>query len=101
MPTEPDDKQPETDGQPASNSEPFRGVRRFVENNDVAGLMAELDKVPTDTKEAILNKLSISDGKGGRIELDRNNMVPMPNDIRRRAEEEIKKMQRKEQGDAT
>lgn len=93
MPTEPDDKQQKADDQLASNPEPFKGVRRFVENNDVAGLMAELEKVPTDTAEAILNKLSISDGKGGRIELDGNQMVPMPENIRKQAEEQLKKKQ--------
>ena len=45
----------------------FSGVRKYVENNDIAGLMKELDNVDTETKEAIFNKLSISDGNGGRI----------------------------------
>ncbi|MCA9339798.1 MAG: hypothetical protein KDA17_02705 [Candidatus Saccharibacteria bacterium] len=63
--------------------------------------MAELEKVPTDTKEAILNKLSISDGKGGRIELDRSGTVPMPDDIRKRALEQIEKKRQSEQRDNT
>lgn len=96
MPTEPDDKQPESDDQ-----QPFKGVRQYVENNDIAGLMRELDKVPTDTKEAILNKLSMSDGKGGRIELDHNSMIPMPESIRKQAEEQLKNKQQSEQEDTT
>jgi hypothetical protein len=94
MPTEPDDKQ-------STDAEPFKGVRQYVENNDVAGLMRELDKVPTDTKEAILNKLSISDGNGGRIELDGNQMILMPEPIRKQAEEQLKKKHQSEQGDAS
>ena len=61
------------------------------ENNDVAGLMAELEKVPTDTAEAILNKLSMSDGKGGRIELDGNNVIPLPAEILKQAQEQLKR----------
>lgn len=101
MPTEPDDAQPKADDQPDASSEPFSGVGKFVENNDVAGLMAELDKVPTDTKEAILNKLSISDGNGGRIELDGHQMVPMPGAMRKQVEQELKKHRKLERGDGT
>jgi hypothetical protein len=93
MPTEPDDKQ-------SSNTEPFKGVRQYVENNDVAGLMRELEKVPTETKEAILNRLSISDGNGGRIELD-NNQIPMPEDMRKQVMKQLEKMQSQDQGDTT
>lgn len=101
MPTEPDEKKPKADNQPASNPEPFKGIRQFVENNDVAGLMAELDKVPIDTKEAILNKQSISDGNGGRVELDGHQMVPMPEAIREQLKQELEKQRRLEQGDTT
>ena len=75
------------------DTEPFKGVRKYVKNNDIAGLMHELDKVPTDTKEAILNKLSISDSNGGRIELDRNGIIPMPENIHKQAQEQLKKLQ--------
>jgi hypothetical protein len=76
-------------------------VRQYAENNDAAGLMRELEKVPIETKEAILNKLSISDGNGSRIELDGNQMIPMPESIRKRAEEQLKKKHQSEQEDAT
>jgi hypothetical protein len=66
-----------TTSQPRS-SHALRGVRKYIENNDIAGLMQELDKVDTGTKEAIPNKISISDGNGGRIELDGHQMVTMP-----------------------
>jgi hypothetical protein len=93
MPTDPDDNQQKDDDQ-----QPFRGVRKYVENNDIAGLMRELDKVPTDTKEAILNKLSISDGNGGRIELD-NNQIPIPENIRKQMIERLEKKRHTEQED--
>lgn len=96
MPTEPDNKQQKDDDQ----QQPFKGVREYVENNDIAGLMRELDKVPTDTKEAILNKLSISDGNGGRIELD-NNQIPIPEDIRKQMIERFEKRRQSEQRDVT
>lgn len=96
MPTESDDIQQKANDQ----QQPFKGVRKYVENNDVAGLMRELDKVPTDTKEAILNKLSISDGNGGRIELD-NNQIPMPYEMRRQVMEQLEKKHQQEQEDAT
>jgi hypothetical protein len=95
MPTKPDDKQQKDTEQ---QQQPFRGVRKYVENNDIAGLMRELDKVPTDTKEAILNKLSISDGNGGRIELD-NNQIPIPENIRKQVIERLEKKQQPEQED--
>jgi hypothetical protein len=94
MPTEPDDKQQKP------GAEPFKGVRKYVENNDVAGLMRELDKVPIDTKEAILNKLSISDGNGGRIELD-NNQIPIPEAMRKQMLEQLEKKRQSEQRDVT
>jgi hypothetical protein len=67
MPIETDDKQQNEDGKPVDETPRFSGVRKYVENNDIAGLMKELDNVDTETKEAIFNRLSISDGNGGRI----------------------------------
>jgi hypothetical protein len=95
MPTEPDDKTKKADEQ-----QPFKGIKPYVESGDVVGLMRELEKLPTGTQEAILNKLSISDGNGGRIELD-NSHIPMPENIRKQAEKQLKKKQQQEQGDAT
>ncbi len=96
MPIEPDDNQQKD----LHQQQPFKGVRKYVEENDIAGLMRELDKVPVDTKEAILNKLSMSDGKGGRIELD-DNQIPMPEALRKQMLARLKKKQQSEQEDAT
>lgn len=101
MPTVPDDKHRNADDQPTPEQQPFKGVRKYYESCDVAVLMRELDKVPTDTKEAILNKLSMSDGKNGRIELDSNDVIPMPENIRTQAQGQLKKKQQLEQEDAT
>ncbi len=100
MPTEPDNKQPDNDDQSASDPPRFSGVRKYVESGDIAGLMQELDKVDTDTKEAILNKISMSDGNGGRIELDGHQMVPMPDWMRAEVAKRLKKENQSEQEDA-
>ena len=63
--------------------------------------MQELDKVDTGTKEAILNKISMSDGNGGRIELDGHQMVTMPDWMLAKVQEQIKKNQQSEQEDIT
>lgn len=101
MPTEPEDKQGSNNKEATKQNARFSGVREHVENNDIASLMRELDKVDTDTKEAILNKISMSDGKGGRIELDRNQMVPMPANILAEARKQLKKKRHTEQEDDT
>ena len=92
MPTKSDDEQKKPD----SSAEPFRGVGEYVESGNVVGLVRELDKVPTDAKEAILNRISMSDGKGGHIELDSHQIVPMPKAMREQV-----KQRRLEQGDTT
>lgn len=101
MPTKPDDKQPNKDDQPAPEQSRFSGVRKYVENNDIAGLMQELDKTDTGTREAILNKISMSDGNGGRIELDGHQMVAMPDWMRAEVAKRLKKDRQSEQEDAT
>lgn len=50
MPIEPNKKQAKADDQLPPEQQPFKGVRKYVESDDVIGLMRELDKVPTDTK---------------------------------------------------
>jgi len=101
MPTEPADKQPAKDDQPAPEPPRFAGVRKHIENNDIAGLMQELDKVDTSTKEAILNKISMSDGNGGRIELDGHQMITMPDWMLAEVAKRLKKDQQPEQGGDT
>ena len=99
MPTKPDDKQPTQDDQPTPKQPRFSGVRKY--NNDIAGLMQELDKVDIGTKEAILNKISMSDGNGGRIELDGHQMVPMPDWMLAEVAKQLKKDHPPEQGNGT
>ena len=43
----------------------------------------------------------MSDGNGGRIELDQKTKVPMPDAIRKKALEQLKNKQQTEQGSAT
>jgi hypothetical protein len=61
MPTEPEDKKPKQPPQPKAKSD---------DTHTVKDLLEELDAVDADTDEAKLNKTSISDNRGGRIELD-------------------------------
>lgn len=101
MPTKPDDNRPTGDDRPTPATPRFSGVGKYVESGDVAGLMRELDKVDTTTKEAILNKISMSDGKGGRIELDGHQMVTMPDWMLIEVQQQIEMRKLSEQGDAT